>query len=249
MLNQLSLFWFNYISAILPNHVISTHAADFPTSFQSEHFECRSMLVRKLNMIPIECIVRGYLSGSSWRSYLQSGEICGIKISEGMKESEKLSTPIFTPSTKANTGSHDENITFEKVVELLGQDLSEKIKSKSIEIYEKCAQYALSKGVIIADAKFEFGLDRDGELFIADEILTPDSSRFWLLSTYEIGRDQDSLDKQFLRNWLNKNGYHSVVPNELPQSIIDQTRENGKKDIPLQIFPYCPHWHRFFLLV
>ncbi|TCT16201.1 phosphoribosylaminoimidazole-succinocarboxamide synthase [Natranaerovirga pectinivora] len=224
LLNQMSAFWFDYVSDLIPNHVLSTKLDDFPKEFQNESFQGRSMLVKKLKMLPIECIVRGYLSGSSWKSYLQTSEICGIKIQKGMKESEKLPTPIFTPSSKAHSGSHDENITFEKAIELLGEDLSEKIKSKSIEIYDKCARYALSKGLIIADAKFEFGLDNNGELIIADEILTPDSSRFWLLDTYEIGRSQDSLDKQYLRNWLSMNGYANKLPNYLPQHVIEMTK-------------------------
>lgn len=225
LLNQMSNFWFNKVSDILPNHLLSTKAEDFPQKFQSESFHGRSILVKKLNMLPIECIVRGYLSGSSLKSYLQNGEISGVKMPSGLKESEKLSSPLFTPSTKAQSGSHDENISFEAVIEILGQELAEKIKSTAIEIYERCASYALSRGIIIADTKFEFGLDSHGNLFLADELLTPDSSRFWLLDDYEVGHPQDSLDKEYLRNWLRANGYEDNPPKTLPKEVIEKTKE------------------------
>ena len=181
ILNQLSVFWFKYVSDIVPNHILSTNPEDFPMEFQNESFRGRTLLVKKLAIIPVECIVRGYMSGSAWKSYIEGREICGTPIPEGLKESEKLPFPLFTPSTKAHLGAHDEDISFEQTVQLLGSDLAEKLLSKSIEIYEKCAAYAFTKGIIIADSKFEFGLDENGQLVLADEILTPDSSRYWLL--------------------------------------------------------------------
>lgn len=223
LLNQMSAFWFHYISDIVPNHMLSIELEDFPKAFHNEAYRGRGMLVKKLKMIPIECIVRGYLSGSAWKTYLQSGEINGLKISEGMEESEKLPSPLFTPSKKADLGSHDENITFNQMIELVGKDLAEKIKALSIEIYKKCAHYTLGKGLILADTKFEFGLDENGDLVIADELLTPDSSRFWLLDQYKVGTTQVSLDKQYLRDWLRKHGYMHKPPTTLPSFVIDDT--------------------------
>lgn len=224
ILNQISAFWFDYVSDIVPNHIISTKSEDFPKEFQKEEFRGRSMWVKKLRMLPVECIVRGYITGSGWKDYNKSGEICGIKIPKGMKESEKFPETLFTPSTKADLGDHDENISFEKTKELLGNDLAEKIKSKTLAVYEKCADYALTKGIILADTKFEFGLDENDELVIADEVLTPDSSRFWSLDKYEIGRGQESFDKQYLRDWLKANGYEGKAPESLPQEVIDITK-------------------------
>ena len=169
ILNQISEFWFNYIKDIIPNHVISTDIKDFPKEFQTEEFEGRSMLVKKLKMIPIECIVRGYITGSGWKSYQENGTVCGITLPEGLQESEKLPEPIFTPTTKAAEG-HDENISFEEVCNLIGKDLAEKLRAKTIEIYSKCAEYALTKGVIIADTKFEFGLDEE-EIFKVESFI------------------------------------------------------------------------------
>ena len=159
-----------------------------------------------------------------WADYLKTGTICGLKLPEGLKESEKLAEPIFTPSTKAELGDHDENISFEKCIEILGEDLATKVKDMTISIYKKCADYALSKGIIIADTKFEFGLDKNGTLILADEVLTPDSSRFWPLDSYEVGKSQKSFDKQYLRDWLKTNGYRNNSPKSLPQDVIDTTR-------------------------
>lgn len=183
------------------------------------------MLVKKLKMLPVECIVRGYISGSGWNSYLKDGSICGIKLPNIIKESQKLETPLFTPSTKAELGEHDENISFEKCCDILGNDLANKVKETSINIYNKCSNYALSKGIIIADTKFEFGLDENNNLVLADEVLTPDSSRFWPLDKYEIGKTQESFDKQYLRNWLIDNGFKNSPPNQLPLDVINTTRE------------------------
>lgn len=185
VLNQISEFWFDYVKDIIPNHIITTKLEEFPEEFQTEEFEGRSMLVKKLKMLPIECIVRGYITGSGWKSYKENGTVCGIKLPDGLQESEKLPEPIFTPSTKAEEG-HDINISFEETCKLIGRDLAEKVRQKTIEVYSKCADFAKSKGIIIADTKFEFGLDEDGNLVLADEVLTPDSSRFWPADEYEV---------------------------------------------------------------
>ena len=229
LLNKISEFWFDYSKSIIPNHMISTNVNDFPKEFQNDDFKGRSMLVKKLKMLPVECIVRGYITGSGWESYVPNSSVCGIKLPQGLKESQKLETPIFTPSTKAALGEHDENISFEKTCEILGEELATKLKNMAIEIYSKCADYALSKGIIIADTKFEFGLDENNNLVLADEVLTPDSSRFWDLDTYAVGRGQDSFDKQYLRNWLKDNGFRNSPPTELPKEIIDKTREKYVK--------------------
>lgn len=224
ILNQISAFWFDFVKDIIPNHIITTDINEFPEEFKSKEFEGRSMLVKKLKMLPVECIVRGYITGSGWESYKENGTVCGIKLPEGLKEAQKLPEPIFTPSTKADLGDHDENISFEKACEILGTDLAQKVKDKTIEIYTKCADFALSKGIIIADTKFEFGLDENGDLVLGDEVLTPDSSRFWSKDNYIIGQDQDSFDKQYLRNWLKENGYRNNPPENLPDEVITTTR-------------------------
>ena len=222
ILNQISKFWFEYTKDIVPNHVISTDLKDFPEEFQTSEFEGRSMLVKKLKMIPVECIIRGYITGSGWKSYKENGTVCGIKLPEGLQESQKLPEPIFTPTTKASEG-HDENISFEEVCNLIGQDLAEKLRAKAIEIYKTCAEYALSKGVIIADTKFEFGLDENGNLVLGDEVLTPDSSRFWPADDYEVGRSQKSFDKQYLRDWIKSTGYNPETGTPITEDVIDTT--------------------------
>ena len=181
------------------------------------------MLVKKLKMLPIECIVRGYITGSGWKSYKENGTVCGIELPEGLQESEKLPEPIFTPSTKAAEG-HDENISFEQTVELIGEDLANKVKNVAIEIYSKCAEYAATKGIIIADTKFEFGLDENGDLVLGDEVLTPDSSRFWPASTYEVGHGQKSFDKQYMRDWLKQTNWDASNPTPIPDDVINTTR-------------------------
>ncbi len=228
ILNQISEFWFNYIKDIIPNHVISTDSKDFPEEFQTEEFEGRSMLVKKLKMIPVECIVRGYITGSGWKSYQENGTVCGIKLPEGLQESEKLPEPIFTPTTKAAEG-HDENISFEEVCDLIGKDLAEQLRAKTIEIYSKCAEYALTKGVIIADTKFEFGVDENGTLVIGDEVLTPDSSRFWPASDYQVGKSQKSFDKQYIRDWIKSTGYDPESGTPIPDDVIDVTVNKYKE--------------------
>ena len=228
ILNQISAFWFDFIKDIIPNHVISTDLKDFPEEFQTEEFEGRSMLVKKLKMIPVECIVRGYITGSGWKSYQADGTVCGITLPEGLQESEKLPEPIFTPTTKAAEG-HDENISFEEVCQLIGEDLAKELRAKTIEIYSKCAEYAATKGVIIADTKFEFGVDENGILVIGDEVLTPDSSRFWPANDYEVGRGQKSFDKQYLRDWMKSTGYDPEAGIPIPDEVINTTVNKYKE--------------------
>ena len=229
VLTQMSKFWFDLTEDILPNHMISVDVKDMPEFFQQEKYTRKSMMCRKLNMLPIECIVRGYITGSGWKSYQENGTVCGITLPEGLKESDKLPEPIYTPSTKAEIGDHDENISFEQSIDHLekyfpgrGRELAEKLRDNTIALYKKCAEYALSKGIIIADTKFEFGLDEDGNMVIGDEMLTPDSSRFWPAEGYEPGHGQPSFDKQFARDWLTS---HPGNDWTLPQEIVDKTIE------------------------
>ena len=227
VLTQMSKFWFEYTKDILDNHMISTDVKDMPEFFQTPEFEGKSMLCKKLKMLPLECIVRGYITGSGWASYKKDGTVCGIKLPEGLKESEKLPEPIYTPSTKAEIGDHDLNISYEESIAHLekyypgkGAEYAKKLKDATIALYKKCADYALSKGIIIADTKFEFGLDEDGNILIADEMLTPDSSRFWPLDQYEVGHSEPSFDKQFARDWLKANPDNNWT---LPQDVADKT--------------------------
>ncbi len=227
VLTQISKFWFEMTRDIVPNHMLSVDTKDMPEFFQKPEFTGNSMKCQKLNMLPIECIVRGYITGSGWASYKKCGEVCGIKLPAGLQEAQQLAEPIFTPSTKAELGDHDENISVEQSIEILeklypgrGEEYALKLRDYTIAIYKKCAEYALSRGIIIADTKFEFGLDENGEVVLGDEMITPDCSRFWPLEGYEVGHDQPSYDKQFVRNWLTANpdaGY------ELPQEVIDKT--------------------------
>jgi phosphoribosylaminoimidazole-succinocarboxamide synthase len=227
VLTQMSKFWFDFTKDIIPNHMLSVDNADMPEFFQQEEFRGNTMLCKKLHMIPMECIVRGYITGSGWESYKENGTICGIKLPEGLQESEKLPEPIFTPSTKAELGDHDENVSLEQGAKVLekefpghGMEYAEKIRDYTIAIYKKCAEYALTKGIIIADTKFEFGVDEEGNIVLGDEVLTPDSSRFWPLEGYEAGKSQPSYDKQFVRDWLKANPDSDF---NLPQEIIDKT--------------------------
>lgn len=237
VLTQMSKFWFDLTKDIIPNHMISVDVKDMPEFFQSEKYDGNSMLCKKLEMLPIECIVRGYITGSGWESYKKNGTVCGISLPEGLKESEKLPEPIYTPSTKAELGDHDENISFEQSVEVLeklypgkGRDYATQIKDCTIKLYKKCAEYALSKGIIIADTKFEFGLDENGNVVIGDEMLTPDSSRFWPLEGYEAGKSQPSYDKQFVRDWLKANPDSDYL---LPDDVIDKTIAKYKEAFEL----------------
>ena len=227
VLTKMSKFWFDLTKDVVPNHMLSVDTKDMPEFFQNENFEGRSMMCKKLTMLPVECIVRGYITGSGWSSYQKTGEVCGIKLEAGLKESQKLSEPIYTPSTKAEIGDHDENISFEQSIDVIerdfpghGREYAEKIKDCTIALYKKCADYALERGIIIADTKFEFGVDENGKIVIGDEMLTPDSSRFWPAEGYEAGKSQPSFDKQFVRDWLKANPDSDYL---LPQDVIDKT--------------------------
>ena len=227
VLTQMSRFWFDLTKDIIPNHMISTDTNDMPEFFRTPEFEGHVMLCRKLRMIPVECIVRGYITGSGWKSYQENGTVCGIALPVGLRECDKLPEPIYTPSTKAEIGDHDENISYEKSIDVLekafpghGEEYASRIKDATIALYRKCADYALSKGIIIADTKFEFGLDENGNVVLGDEMLTPDSSRFWPVEGYAPGHGQPSFDKQFVRDWLKANPDSDY---NLPQEIIDKT--------------------------
>ena len=227
ILTQMSKFWFDFTKDIVPNHMLSVDVKDMPEFFQQEKFDGNSMMCKKLEMLPIECIVRGYITGSGWESYKENGTVCGITLPEGLKESDKRPEPIYTTSTKAEIGLHDENISFERSVEILeeiypgkGTDYANQIKDCTIALYKKCAEYALSKGIIIADTKFEFGLDENGNVVLGDEMLTPDSSRFWPLEGYEAGKSQPSFDKQFVRDWLKANPDSDYL---LPEEVVIKT--------------------------
>lgn len=227
VLTQMSAFWFDFTKDVVANHMVSCDTKDMPEYFQTAAFEGRSMLCRKLTMLPVECIVRGYITGSGWASYQKDGTVCGIRLPEGLKESEQLPEVLFTPSTKAELGDHDENIDYDTCVKVLekafpghGEAYASQIRDKTIALYEKCAAYAREKGIIIADTKFEFGVNEDGEIVLADEMLTPDSSRFWPLAGYEAGKGQPSFDKQFVRDYLKA---HPESDYNLPQDVIDKT--------------------------
>lgn len=225
VLNKMSKFWFDFTKDLVPNHMISIDAADMPAFFQKPEFDGNSMKTQKLEMIPVECIVRGYITGSGWESYKKDGTICGIRLPEGLEECEKLPEAIFTPSTKAPAGEHDMNISMEEGEEWIertfpgkGEEYMERLRDLTLALYRKCADYALSKGIIIADTKFEFGLDKEGNIVLGDEMLTPDNSRFWPLDGYAPGKGQPSYDKQFVRDYLKEN------PGDvLPEEIIDKT--------------------------
>ena len=233
ILTQMSKFWFDYTKDVVPNHMISVDVNDMPEFFHKDEYKGRSMKCKKLKMLPIECIVRGYITGSGQASYKENGTVCGIKLPEGLQESEKLPEPIYTPSTKAEVGDHDENISYERSIEVLekafpgkGEYYATKIKDCTITLYKKCAEYALSKGIIIADTKFEFGLDEDGNVVIGDEMLTPDSSRFWPLEGYKPGQGQPSFDKQFVRDWLKANPDNDLLlPDEVVTKTVDKYKE------------------------
>ena len=230
VLTQMSKFWFDFTSDIIPNHMISVDVNDMPEFFRKPEFDGNSMMVKKLNMLPVECIVRGYITGSGWASYVKDGTVCGIRLPEGLKESDKLPEPIYTPSTKAEIGDHDENISYEQSVKYLeerftgkGEEYASKLRDHTIALYKKCADYAYSKGIIIADTKFEFGLDEDGNIVVGDEMLTPDSSRFWPADGYEPGHSQPSFDKQFARDWLKANeGHDWTLPDDIVEKTIDK---------------------------
>ncbi|KAI7849494.1 phosphoribosylaminoimidazole-succinocarboxamide synthase [Circinella umbellata] len=232
VLTQVSLFWFDLLKDVLPNHLITADFDKMPANIQKyrDQLEGRSILVKKMRVLPIEAIVRGYITGSGWAEYKKKGTICDIELPKGLVESQKLPTVLFTPSTKAEIGDHDENIHPSKMVEILGsQELADKITNAAIALYTKASEYAAKKGIIIADTKFEFGLDENDNLVVVDEVLTPDSSRFWPASKYEAGRGQESFDKQFVRNYLESIGFDKKTSIELPADVISNTLEKYKE--------------------
>ena len=227
ILTQLSKLWFDLTKEIVPNHVLSTEVEDYPKDCQpyQEMLRGRSMLVMKTEVLPIECVVRGYLSGSGWEEYKKTGEVCGIRLPKGLLESSKLEEPIFTPATKAEIGLHDENIPFERAEKMIGKDLAQKVKSFSLAIYKKARDFAEQRGILIADTKMEFGI-KDGKVILIDELLTPDSSRFWPKDEYQPGGPQKSFDKQFLRDYLLSIRWDKSPPApQLPDEIVQKTRE------------------------
>ena len=225
VLTQISKFWFNFLSDGVEHHLVSDRASDFPSPFCDfeERLSRRSMLVKKVKVFPIECVVRGYLAGSGWREYKENGTVCGHELPAGLKQCEKLPEPVFTPATKAERGTHDENISFGRCVDILGAERAEFVHDNSIMIFEKASEYAESKGIILADTKFEWGV-AEGKIILIDEVLTPDSSRFWPADKYEPGRDQESFDKQFVRNYLESINFDKSGPGvKLPKDIVIKT--------------------------
>lgn len=226
ILTQMSLFWFDFTKDIVENHLITADVKKYPASLQpyADQLEGRSMLVKKAKTIPIECVVRGYLAGSAWKEYQEKGSVCSIPLEKGLQNSQKFPSPLFTPSTKAEVG-HDENISQAQAEKIAGKETFQFLKGKSIELYEKAAAYALSRGLIIADTKFEFGIYGD-KIILIDEVLTPDSSRFWFASQYECGKPQEALDKQFVRDYLLTLSWDKTPPGPaLPDDIVMKTRE------------------------
>ena len=226
VLTQLSCFWFELLDGVVENHLISADVADLPGQFKpyADYLRGRFMLVKKADMFPLECIVRGYLAGSGLAEYQKQGTVCGIELPSGLMNSSKLPEPIYTPSTKAEIGDHDENISFERSVELVGEEDASRLRDLAIAVYAKARDHAAAQGIIIADTKFEFGRV-DGKIILADEVLTPDSSRFWPGDQYAEGKDQPSFDKQFVRDWLNANWDRQGNPPRLPQEVIEKTSE------------------------
>lgn len=242
VLTQLSCFWFELLGDVVENHLISADVADLPERFMpyADYLRGRFMLVKKADMFPLECIVRGYLAGSGLKEYQKQGTVCGVSLPAGLVNSSKLPEPIYTPSTKAAIGDHDENISFERTVDLIGEDDATQVRDLAIAVYSKARDHAAKQGIIIADTKFEFGR-LDGKIILADEVLTPDSSRFWPGDAYEEGKDQPSFDKQFVRDWLNVHWDRTGNPPRLPQDVIEKTSEKyvqayekitGRKFVP-----------------
>jgi phosphoribosylaminoimidazole-succinocarboxamide synthase len=227
ILTKLTLFWLNFLKDIVENHLITANIDEYPEVLKKhrEVLEGRSMIVRKAKVFPVECIVRGYITGSAMKEYLKTGMVCGIPLPPGLKEADKLPEPIFTPSTKAELGSHDVNITFEEMIKIVGAETAEVLKELSLKLYKTASSYAEERGIIIADTKFEFGL-HDGKVILVDEVLTPDSSRFWPKESYEPGKPQISFDKQYIRDWLKNTGWkEGTPPPEIPPEVVEKTRE------------------------
>jgi phosphoribosylaminoimidazole-succinocarboxamide synthase len=227
VLTQISLFWFEFLSSTVAHHLIASDVNRFPPPFNefAKQLAGRSMLVKKTDVLPVECVVRGYLAGSGWKEYKESGTVCGIKLPAGLRQCDKLAEPIFTPATKEEFGSHDENISFEQCVKIIGNKNAEYLRDKSIEIFTKAGRYAQSKGIILADTKFEWGEFND-KIILIDEVLTPDSSRFWPADKYQPGKDQESFDKQFVRNYLEDIHFDKSGPGvKLPDDVVKKTSE------------------------
>ena len=235
VLTQISLFWFDFLSPIVSHHLITTDVSKFPAPFNkfAGQLAGRSMLVKKTDVLPIECVIRGYLAGSGWKEYKESGTVCGVKLPAGLRQCDKLAEPIFTPATKEEFGKHDENISFQRCVEIIGEKNAKYLRDKSTEIFKKAGQYAESKGIILADTKFEWGefnpfdkLRAGGKIILIDEVLTPDSSRFWPADKYQPGRDQESFDKQFVRNYLESINFDKSGPGvKLPDDVVTKTSD------------------------
>ncbi len=236
VLTELSNFWFDMMADLVPNHLTGIRLADVLEDELAEALEHRAIVVRRLEPLPIEAVVRGYLIGSGWRDYLETGSVCGIPLPAGLDQAAKLPATLFTPATKAEAGDHDENISFEQVESMIGKDLAAKVRELSIEIYERAAAYALERGIIIADTKFEFGQDDDGRLFIIDEMLTPDSSRFWPLDEYRTGISPPSFDKQFVRDYLDTLDWDKTAPGpDLPAEVLEQTSRKYREALQILI--------------
>ena len=225
ILTSMTLFWFDYLK--VPNHLLSTHVADMGDAFaaQKEALAGRSMLVRKAEVVPFECVVPGYLAGSGWKEYCRQGTVCGLELPAGLRQSEKLPVPIFTPATKAETG-HDENVSFERMSAAIGARLAENLRQRSLDLYARASAYAFSHGIILADTKFEWGTLPGGDIILVDEVLTPDSSRYWPVAGYEVGGNPVSYDKQFVRDWLESTSWDkNSPPPPLPEDVVARTRE------------------------
>lgn len=226
ILTQISNFWFGKLAHILPNHFTGQTVYDVLPANEAKAIEKRAVVVKRLTPLKIEAVVRGYLSGSGWKEYQQYGAVCGIRLPENLRQAEQLPEVIFTPSTKAEVGDHDENISFEQCVDIIGADLAEQVRAKAIQLYTEAAEFAKMRGIIIADTKFEFGLDENGVLTLMDEVLTPDSSRFWAMQTYEVGKNPPSFDKQFVRDWLESSGWNKQPPApKVPADVLRKTVE------------------------
>jgi phosphoribosylaminoimidazole-succinocarboxamide synthase len=230
ILTGISNFWFEKLKDVVPNHLTGERAEEVVSAADLPQVTGRAVVVKRLKAIPVEAIVRGYLAGSGWKEYRKCGSVCGIALPEGLQEASKLPEPIFTPSTKAAVGDHDENISFAQCAELIGQDLAVQLRAKAIELYQVASQYAYTRGIIICDTKFEFGLDENGTLTLMDEVLTPDSSRFWPADSYQVGSNPPSFDKQFVRDWLEASGWNKQapaphVPEDVRQKTADKYRE------------------------
>ncbi|MBX3474579.1 MAG: phosphoribosylaminoimidazolesuccinocarboxamide synthase [Planctomycetes bacterium] len=235
MLTELSLFWFELLKGEVGNHLITANVSEMPASVHKyrDQLEGRTMYVRRARIFPVECVVRGYIVGSGWKDYQKTGRVCGHKLPPGLKQAQKLDTVLFTPSTKAAQGAHDENIDFDQMVRTVGKADAEKLRDLTVGIYTRCADYAAKKGIIIADTKFEFGL-HDGKIILCDEVLTPDSSRFWDARKYQVGSSPESFDKQIVRDWLEKQPWDkNPPPPDLPQEIIDKTAAKYREVVDL----------------